>query len=358
MATWNEISDEIRQARDGHEQVRHKYLRKFQEHRGGRNTIAYYSGFLHNGKHRGSVGIEDRDQYAFMSLSMGARKAEESPTGKAREGVIHDNGLDLILHTGGGKIEAAESIMEFLFTLYRGDVEVFVPHMAMSAGTIMACGAKAIHMGTYSSLGPIDPQTEDGIPVWSILKDFDEAKKDIAKSKSNYLAWQTMLSSYPLGIISACNVLNELSVAIATRWLQRDNGMFGELDSDTRDKKAEDIVKALSDYSNLKSHSRHLSIDTCRNVIGFGEKIVDLAGDGTLEYDTMKSALLSYHKACEQTLRDKKKVSKFIENHVGQVIYVSDELQQRERTAMGTVNSLEAFEQETLELIDSKDEDN
>ena len=120
----------------------------------------------------------------------------------------------------------------------------------------MACGAKAIHMGTYSSLGPIDPHIE-GIPVWAILEDFKEAKRDIALNKSNYLAWLPILSRYSVGIVSACNVLNELSASVATKWLKRESGMFSNLDSDEkRDKKAEEIVQALSNYSKLKSHNR------------------------------------------------------------------------------------------------------
>ena len=354
MASWNELSEEIRSARDGHEQVRHKYLKKFQEERCGRNVIAYYSGFLHNGQNRGNTGIEDRDKNAFMSLSIGKRDAKDSPTGMPREGVKHENGLDLILHTGGGNISAAESIMDFLIDLYRGDVEVFVPQMAMSAGTIMACGARAIHMGTYSSLGPIDPHTDDGIPVWAILEDFKEIKRDIAASETNYLAWLPILSKYRVGLISACNVLNDLSASIATKWLKRNDGMFSDLPDDERDKKAEEIVGQLSNYSRLKSHDRHISMAECKKEIGFGDKIIDLAGDPS--YDNMKNALLSYHQACEHTLRDKK-VSKIIENHIGHVIYMFDKPKPAS-TPMAGITNFESFkkfmEQEEADLIATK----
>ncbi len=320
MASWNEISDEIREARDGYEQVRHKYLKKFHELRGGRNVISYASGWLHNGSNREGTSIEDKDKTAFMSLSIGKRKPEDSPTGKAREGVVHEKGLDLILHTGGGNIAAAESIMDFLLDLYHGDVEVFVPQVALSAGTIMACGAKKIHMGTYSSLGPIDPHI-GSTPVWSILEDFKEAKRDIAINESNYLVWLPILQKYSVGIVSECNVLNQLSASVAKKWLNRESGMFGDLKSIDREKKASEIVRELSNYSKFKSHDRHISMNECKNEIGFGDNVVNLAGDGTNDYDFMKSALLSYHHTCEHTFLDNEGLGKIIENHLGHTIY-------------------------------------
>ena len=36
-------------------------------------------------------------------------------------------------------------------------IHVFIHHMAMSGGTLMACAADEIYMGPYSSLGPTDP---------------------------------------------------------------------------------------------------------------------------------------------------------------------------------------------------------
>ena len=164
----------------------------------------------------------------------------------------------------------------------------------------------------------IDPHIE-GIPVWAILNEFERAKREIAINQKNYLAWLPILSKYHVGLIAKCQVLDELSAAITTQWLKRENGMFGELECDERDKKAEEIVRQLLDYSSLKSHDRHISMVEAKRNIGFGEKIIDLAGDES--YDNRKNALLSYHHTCEHTLRDTK-VSKIIENHLGQVIYM------------------------------------
>ena len=48
----------------------------------------------------------------------------------------HSQGLDLLLHTPGGSIEAAEAIGNYLRGVFGTNIEVFVPMTAMSAGTI------------------------------------------------------------------------------------------------------------------------------------------------------------------------------------------------------------------------------
>lgn len=67
--------------------------------------------------------------------------------------------IDLLLHTIGGDIDAAEK----LITMVRkkagtSRLRVIVPDYAKSAGTLMALGADRIIMSDTSELGPIDPQ--------------------------------------------------------------------------------------------------------------------------------------------------------------------------------------------------------
>jgi ClpP class serine protease len=51
-------------------------------------------------------------------------------------------GLDLIINTPGGDIAATESIIDYLYKMFGKDIVIFVPQIAMSAGTLMACAAK------------------------------------------------------------------------------------------------------------------------------------------------------------------------------------------------------------------------
>lgn len=65
--------------------------------------------------------------------------------------------IDLIIHTPGGialaAIQIARAIKE-----HQGKVTVYVPHYAMSGGTLIALSADEIVMGNQSVLGPVDPQ--------------------------------------------------------------------------------------------------------------------------------------------------------------------------------------------------------
>jgi ClpP class serine protease len=83
--------------------------------------------------------------------------------------------IDLILHTPGGLILAAEQIAEAL-RKHPARVAVMVPHYAMSGGTLIALAAYEILMDDNAVLGPVDPQIGQ-YPAASILKVLDS--KDI-----------------------------------------------------------------------------------------------------------------------------------------------------------------------------------
>jgi ClpP class serine protease len=76
--------------------------------------------------------------------------------------------LDIVLHTPGGLVLAALQIARAI-EAHEGKVTVFVPHYAMSGGTLIALAADEIVMCRHSVLGPIDPQLS-GMPAASIVK--------------------------------------------------------------------------------------------------------------------------------------------------------------------------------------------
>jgi ClpP class serine protease len=75
--------------------------------------------------------------------------------------------IDLILHTPGGLVLAAEQIAQALCR-HPAKVTVFVPHYAMSGGTLIALAADEIVMDENAVLGPVDPQVANR-PAVSIL---------------------------------------------------------------------------------------------------------------------------------------------------------------------------------------------
>jgi len=86
-----------------------------------------------------------------------------------------DMPIDIILHTPGGLVLAAEQIARALVR-HKGKVTVFVPHYAMSGGTLIALAADEIVMDTNAVLGPLDPQIGN-YPAPSILSVLE--KKDM-----------------------------------------------------------------------------------------------------------------------------------------------------------------------------------
>jgi ClpP class serine protease len=85
--------------------------------------------------------------------------------------------LDLVLHTPGGLVLAALQIAKAVRD-HKAKVTVFVPHYAMSGGTLIALAADEIVMCTHSVLGPIDPQVGQS-PAASLIKVVEE--KPIAR---------------------------------------------------------------------------------------------------------------------------------------------------------------------------------
>jgi ClpP class serine protease len=76
--------------------------------------------------------------------------------------------IDFIIHTPGGLVLAAEQIASALVR-HRGKVTVFVPHYAMSGGTLIALAADEIVMDENAVLGPVDPQIGQ-FPAASVLR--------------------------------------------------------------------------------------------------------------------------------------------------------------------------------------------
>ncbi|MBQ9582524.1 MAG: hypothetical protein IJQ63_10165 [Synergistaceae bacterium] len=102
MPNWAEVLHEIQgvQVENPLDTVRRKYLELMHKYT-KRNVIAYYSSFLQ--KPAGNTAIDDNDKNALMQGVYGLDKSK---------------GLDIILHTPGGSVAAAESIVNYLRSLF------------------------------------------------------------------------------------------------------------------------------------------------------------------------------------------------------------------------------------------------
>jgi ClpP class serine protease len=76
--------------------------------------------------------------------------------------------IDIVLHTPGGLVLAALQIARAIHK-HQGKVTAFIPHYAMSGGTLIALAADEVVMSEYAVMGPVDPQLGQ-YPAASILK--------------------------------------------------------------------------------------------------------------------------------------------------------------------------------------------
>lgn len=133
--------------------------------------------------------------------------------------------LDLVLHSPGGSLTAAEAIVSYLRSKF-DHIRVVVPHLAMSAATMIACAADVIVLGKHSFLGPLDPQvsiiTKTGprmVPVQAILEQFAQARRECSDPKK-LPAWLPMLEQYGPDLLVQCEHASELSYELVADYLE------------------------------------------------------------------------------------------------------------------------------------------
>jgi len=94
--------------------------------------------------------------------------------------------IDLIVHTPGGLVLAAGQIAHAL-KRHPAKVTVFVPHYAMSGGTLIALAADEIVMDPNAVLGPVDPQLGQS-PAASVLTVLEKKKPEDIDDQTLILA--------------------------------------------------------------------------------------------------------------------------------------------------------------------------
>jgi hypothetical protein len=264
----------------------------------GRNIICYYSGWLNvNGVQVPNLSIDDMDKNGFMNAVHGMEDC--------------DNGLDLILHTPGGSVTAAESLVYYIREKFGLNVRVIIPQMAMSAGTMIACSASTIIMGHQSCIGPFDPSVRN-VSAFAVFEEFERASNDIKENPHNVPLWQTMLSKYPPAFLEECEKAIELADTIVPQWLEEN--MFKSLEKDDRDNRISKIKDSLNNPTNTKEHSRHVHLAQARE-LGF---IVEQLEDD----QEFQEKVLTLHHAFMATLM-MSNTSKLIESHHGKKLILS-----------------------------------
>lgn len=301
MPNWKEILEKIqRTSNESHsnaihasDTIRRDFLKQLHGHT-GRNVIAYYSGFLSKPDTAG-IELNDEDMNGFMAT---VHQLDRS------------KGLDLILHTPGGRLAAAQSVIHYLTTMFAtptgANIRAIVPQIAMSAGTIIACSCKTILLAKHSQLGPIDPQF-GGIAAAGVGEEFERACEEVKKDPSRIPIWQAIIGRYPPTFLSQCqNAVDRASELVEANLAA--NMFNGQRNSKHR---AKDVVKSLMDYTGNKSHDRPIFYEECKKM---GLEVGLIEDDKALQ-DLVLSAHHCYMHAIMNTPS-----FKLIENHNGVAI--------------------------------------
>ncbi len=202
--------------------------------------------------------------------------------------------LVIILNSPGGIAETVEKLVEITRKHY-DEVYFVVPDYAMSAGTIFCMSGEKIYMDYSSSLGPIDPQVDNGQTLVPALGYLDKVEELIEKARKNTLtaAEFAILQNQDLATLKAYEQAKELTIDLLKKWLvaykfktwtqhRTDQNKLGQpvtlLEKENR---ATEIANILSSNKQWHSHNRYISSETLRGEVRL--EIDDYSGDKKLQ---------------------------------------------------------------------------
>lgn len=302
MPNWGEVLKEIQGANIDNplDITRRKYLKIMNKYT-KRNVIAYYSAFLQ--RPNGSVAIDDNDKNAFMQTVHGLDPAI---------------GLDLLLHTPGGNTAATESIVDYLKAIFGNDIRVFIPQIAMSAGTMIALASKEIVMGKQSNIGPIDPQF-GGISCAGVIEEFNNAIDAMKNDPASAAMWQMIISKYHPTFLGDCQKVIDWSNKMVEDWL-----CSNMLENSSNSRAiAKNIVENLGSHKETYTHSKHIHMEECKKlglVVKPLENLLNIRKDGCKD---LQDCVLTIHHTYMHTFSNSNAV-KIVENHLGNAMIMND----------------------------------
>lgn len=170
--------------------------------------------------------------------------------------------VDLLLHTRGGDVDAAEKLTALVqATVAGGRFRVIIPDFAKSAGTLMALGADTLIMSDSSELGTIDPQirSDDGRgndiihSVLSYLDAFRTHSETLRKNPEDPVA-RLMLSKIDPTTLRNYEAIRDRARNFAEDQLKRKGRNFSQ------------IASALLDTTRWPSHGQMIKWQDVREL--------------------------------------------------------------------------------------------
>jgi len=255
LPSWNEVLTQFAQVPDDQQRglwlagnLTHS-LQRISTLRDNRNVVLYASAFLQKPQAPSQIiQITHEDLNGFMAVL---------------HGMDATRNLTLVLHTPGGVTNAAESLVAYLRSKFM-DIEVIVPALAMSAGTMISLAANRIVMGRQSQLGPIDPQlpTVAGfVSARAVVEQFERAKQEILDNLSTAHVWAPILPSLGPALLQEAQNALAYGETMVARWLA--SSMFKGQDDPNAAGAA--VARHFNDATTHKSHGRRIDRDEARS---------------------------------------------------------------------------------------------
>lgn len=171
--------------------------------------------------------------------------------------------IDLMLHTPGGDVDAAEKLINILRNVAGEEarLRVIVPDFAKSAGTLMALGASSIVMSDSSELGPIDPQVslKDGLgndvihSVLTYLNAHQVARSEFARNPEDQ-ACRVTFEKFDPTLVRKFEAVKERARMFAENLLKRRGLNFSKITSE------------LMDINQYPSHGQMIGWETAQKI--------------------------------------------------------------------------------------------
>ncbi len=231
--------------------------------------------------------IQERTKHRLICYVSGSDAAIDRDDTVGFVDLLHNvpNGscVDLLLHTGGGDIDAAEKLISMVRArVGTASLRVIVPDYAKSAGTLMALGADCVVMSNTSELGPIDPQVilADGNgnrirhSVQNYLDAYDAHTAALAKNPGD-VASQIMLGKLDPAEVKLFEAVRNRSRKFAEDHLKR--GMFKDGGNYTL------TAEALLDTTRWQSHGQMISCQDAKD-LGLNVECLELDNPEWQEY--------------------------------------------------------------------------
>jgi hypothetical protein len=296
MPTLEKIQSEVNALKGaGQDTIRHKYVQAMHR-KTGHDTVIYFS----------SYNIQRPFPVPAAALSI---SQDDIQGFMASLHQLRGDKLDLLLHSSGGSLEAADQIVQYLRAKYKY-IRAIIPQNAMSAATMIACACDEIVMGKHSAIGPIDPQMVFGqmaVPAHTILRDFERAKADVASNPMLANLWAPRLAALPPGYLNLCEQTIKLAEEKVKQWLGQ--YMFAGKDA----AQADAIARWLASFDEHQTHGRPIGIELAKQK---GLNVTALESDQGLQ-----EAVLSVFHATMVTFQSTNCL-KVIENQRGKGRYV------------------------------------